>query len=129
VTGCLLDTNVVLIALADPERLTPAVRSALLRGPNVLSAVTFWEVTLKASKGKLDVGDPRVWWATALADLAATSLPLRAEHIAELPGIPTLHSDPFDRALVAQAIHEALSLVTTDGELPGYASKRLRVIR
>jgi len=76
VTGCLLDTNIVLIALADADRLTRAVRSAVLRGPNVLSAVTFWEVTLKASRGKLDVGDPRVWWETALDDLAATSLPL-----------------------------------------------------
>jgi PIN domain nuclease of toxin-antitoxin system len=129
VTGYLLDTNVVLIALAGPERLLPGVRSALLRGPNVLSAVTFWEVSFKASKGKLDVGDPRVWWATALADLAATSLPLRAEHIAELPNLPSIHSDPFDRALVAQAIHEDLALVTTDRELPGYASRSLRVIR
>jgi PIN domain nuclease of toxin-antitoxin system len=87
VTGCLLDTNIVLIALADADRLTRAVRSAVLRGPNVLSAVTFWEVTLKASRGKLDVGDPRVWWETALGDLAATSLPLRAEHVAELQNV------------------------------------------
>jgi PIN domain nuclease of toxin-antitoxin system len=129
VTGCLLDTNVVLIALAEPEKLTSAVRSAVLRGPNIVSAVTFWEVTLKASRGKLDVGDPRVWWATALADLGATPLPLRPEHVAELQSVPQLHNDPFDRALIAQAICEELALVTTDGELPRYASERLRVIR
>jgi PIN domain nuclease of toxin-antitoxin system len=50
--------------------------------------VTFWEVTLKASRGKLDVGDPRIWWETALGDLAATSLPLRAEHVAESQNVP-----------------------------------------
>ena len=125
----LLDTNVVLIALGEPERLTSAVRSAVLRGPNIVSTVSFWEVTLKASRGKLDVGDPRVWLATALADLGATPLPLRPEHVAELQNVPKLHGDPFDRALVAQAMHEELALVTTDGELPRYASERLRVIR
>ena len=128
-TGCLLDTNIVLIALADADRLTRAVRSAVLRGPNVLSAVTFWEVTLKASRGKLDVGDPRIWWETALSDLAATSLPLRAEHVAELQNVPILHNDPFDRVLIAQAACEDLVLVTTDANLPRYASDRVRVIR
>jgi len=129
VTGCLLDTNVVLIALAEPDRLTSAVRSAVSRGPNVMSAVTFWEVTLKASRGKLDVGDPRAWWARALGDLAATTLPLRPEHVAELHSLPDHHRDPFDRALIAQAVSEDLALVTTDRELSRYASSRLRVIR
>ena len=101
--GFLLDTNIVLIALAEPDRLTPAVRSAVLRGANVVSAVTFWGVTLKASKCRLDV--------------------------AELQNLPALHNDPFDRALIAQAAHESLALVTTDGEIPRYASARLRVIR
>ena len=128
-TGYLLDTNIVLIALTDADRLTRTVRSAVLRGPNVLSAVTFWEVTLKAGRGKLDVGDPRVWWKSALEDLAATSLPLRAEHVAELQNIPALHNDPFDRALIAQAVYEELALVTTDDELPRYALAGIRVIR
>ena len=128
-TGCLLDTNIVLIALADGDRLTRAVRSAVLRGPNVLSAVTFWEVTLKASRGKLDVGDPRVWWETALGDLAATSLPLRAEHVAESQNAPILHNNPFDRVLIAQAACEGLGLATADAKLRRYASARVRVIR
>jgi len=98
------------------ERLSRPARSALLRGPNVLSAVAFWEVSLKSAKKKLDVGDPRVWWETALIELAATSLPLRAEHIAELQDVPALHSDPFDRVLIAQAAAESLAFVTTDGK-------------
>lgn len=127
-TGYLLDTNIALIALASPERLSRPARSAILRGPNVLSSVTFWEVTLKAAKGKLDVGAPRGWWEAALAELAATSLPLRPEHVAELQNVPALHSDPFDRVLIAQARSESLALVTTDSEIRRYASDRLRVI-
>lgn len=126
--GFLLDTNIALIAIDTPERLSRSARAAILRGENVLSVIVFWEVTLKAAKGKLDVGDPRAWWEEALSALTATSLPLRPEHIAELHNIPSLHSDPFDRALIAQAASESLTLVTTDSEIRRYASDRVRVI-
>jgi PIN domain nuclease of toxin-antitoxin system len=126
--GFLLDTNIALIAMATPERLSRTARAAILRGGNVLSVVVFWEVTLKAAKGKLDAGDPRAWWEEALSALTATSLPLRPEHIAELHNIPAFHSDPFDRALIAQAAAESLTLITTDAEIRRYAPDHLRVI-
>lgn len=127
-SGYLLDTNAVLIALTDPGRLPAAVRNALLSGPNSLSVVSYWEVLLKSMKGALDVGDPRSWWRDALDQLAATPLALRADHVAELYTLPPHHKDPFDRMLIAQAMAEALDLVTIDGEIPRYASERLRVV-
>lgn len=128
VKGYLLDTSVALFALGSPERLSRAVRTIISRGPNVLSVVTFWEATLKAAKGKLDIGDPPTWWEGALTQLAATSLPLRPEHIAELQNLPALHNDPFDRVLVAQAASESLTFITTDAEIRRYASERIRVL-
>ena len=128
-SGYLLDTNVALIALTAPDALSPAVRDALLGGPNVLSVVSFWEVLLKSMKGNLDVGDPRIWWLDALEQLAAAPLALRPEHIAGVYALPAIHRDPFDRALIAQATAEDLELLTTDGEIPRYASARFRVVR
>ena len=55
--------------------------------------------------------------------------PLRPEHIEGVCQLPPIHRDPFDRVLIAQAIIEDLALVTIDGEIPKYASKRLRVIQ
>ncbi len=127
-TGQLLDTNAALIALSDPDRLSAAVRAAILAGPNVLSAVSYWEVLIKSMKGNLNVGDPRTWWHDALDQLAAAPLALRPEHVAELFALPPLHRDPFDRILIAQATAEELILITTDGEIPRYASVRLRVV-
>jgi PIN domain nuclease of toxin-antitoxin system len=96
----------------------------------VLSVVSYWEVTLKAAKGKLiDVGDPRAWWQTAVSDLAATVLPLRSAHVAEIWSLPSVHQDPFDRALIAQAMVEGLTLITTDEAIAQYAGQRLRVVR
>lgn len=84
----------------------------------------------QAAKGKLiEVGDPLSWWQAALSDFAATALPLRSEHVAEIWNLPAIHQDPFDRALIAQAIAEGLKLVTTDAVIGQYAGERLRVVR
>jgi PIN domain nuclease of toxin-antitoxin system len=90
--------------------------------------ISYWEVALKAAKGKLDVGDPRAWWETALSDLAATALPFRAEHVTEIARLAPFHQDPFDRALISQATVERLALVTVDRELVRYASDRIKII-
>jgi PIN domain nuclease of toxin-antitoxin system len=131
VSAYLLDTNAALIALTDPAMLSPAARAAVQGGPNLLSVVSYWEVLLKSMKRKLQVGNPRTWWMDALDQLAATPLLLRPEHLAvvySLPPLHTDHTDPFDRVLIAQAIAEELELVTTDREIPQYASVQFRVI-
>ena len=128
-TGYLLDTNAAIFALAFPERLSAAERRAILKGPNVLSVVSYWEVTLKNMKGMLDVGNPRTWWQEALEQLAAKPLLLRPEHIAQVQTLPALHKDPFDRVLIAQAMREGLALVTSDATIARYGSKALKVVR
>lgn len=126
--GYLLDTNAALLALTNPARLSRRVRKAVLTGPNHLSVVAYWEVLLKTMKGALEVGDPRTWWLDALDQLAATPLVLRPEHVSEVSSLPLIHKDPFDRVLIAQAMVEDLTLLTTDEEIPLYASDRFRVI-
>ena len=126
--GYLLDTNVALIALTEPDRLKAVLRKAILAGPNFLSVVSYWEVLLKNMKGSLDVGDPRTWWADALDQLAATPLALRPDHVAEIYTLQAIHKDPFDRILVGQAAVESLALVTTDGDIPLYASVRIQIV-
>lgn len=127
-SGNLLDTCSVLLALANPERLTAAARKAILAGPNILSVVTYWEVMLKSMKGTLDVGDPRAWWFDALDELAAAPLALRPHHVSAVYALPPIHKDPFDRMLIAQATAEGHTLVTSDAEIARYTSKSLRVI-
>lgn len=90
--------------------------------------IVYWEVLLKSMKGNLQVGDPGAWWLDTLEQLAATPMPLRPEHIAGIYHLPPLHRDPFDRALIAQATAEELTLLTTDSDIPRYASTRFRVV-
>lgn len=125
----LLDTHAALWALESPEKLGAVARKTVSSGPNVLSVISYWEVMIKSRKGKLDVGDPRVWWHEALEQLAATVLPLRPEHVAAVYGLAPIHKDPFDRMLIAQATVEGLALITADAEVRRYASKTLRIVK
>ena len=126
--GYLLDTCVTLIAPEDPGRLSSAIQSAVLTGPNYISVVSYWEVMLKSMKGSLLIGDPLIWWRDVLEELAAVPLLLLPKHIAAVHGLPPIHKDSFDRILIAQAIAENLTLVTTDVRIPLYASSALQVI-
>jgi PIN domain nuclease of toxin-antitoxin system len=129
VSGYLLDTNVAIVALSEPDRLPRAIRTAILAGPNVLSVVSYWEVLLKSMKGNLlKVGDPRAWWLDALDQLAANPLMLRPDHVAENYSLPEIHKDPFDRVLTAQAAVGGLKIVTLDAVIRRYASARIRVL-
>lgn len=121
----LLDTNVILRGFYTPERLSHSIRSRLKNGERFLSVLSYWEIVLKSMIGKLDVGDPRVFWAEALDRLAATPVPLRPEHVAAIYSLDPIHQDPFDRALIAQAKAEALILVTMDKHVRRYGVQSL----
>jgi PIN domain nuclease of toxin-antitoxin system len=75
-------------------------------------------VSIKAALGKLDA-DP----AALLAEIEPAGfrlLPVTGEHAAAVARLPTIHNDPFDRMLVAQAKTEPLLLLTNDAALAGY---------
>jgi PIN domain nuclease of toxin-antitoxin system len=127
--GYLLDTSVALRAVSTPEILPARVLKAIGHGPAFLSVIACWEVMLKSMKGSLDVGDPRVWFGETLDALGLSALLFRPGHIAAIFPLEPLHQDPFDRALIAQATAEDLTLLTTDATISRYVSRDFRVIR
>jgi PIN domain nuclease of toxin-antitoxin system len=126
--GYLLDTHIALWAIGQPQNLSDAAREAVLAGPNFLSVVAYWEVTIKAAKGSLKMDSPNDWWVEALDKLVATALPIYPQHVGALHRLPVIHKDPFDRIQIAQATLEGLTLVTADAEIARYASLGLRVV-
>jgi PIN domain nuclease of toxin-antitoxin system len=113
----LLDTH-VLIWWDENARLSRAARDAIESADEVyVSAVTGWEIALKASLGKLR---PVRTVADAIADSEFTELPLRLLHTEALARLPWHHRDPFDRMLIAQAQSQRLTLVTRDRAFAAY---------
>ncbi len=47
-------------------------------------------------------------------------LPVESKHAVEIVNLPPIHKDPFDRILIAQAMVEAMTLLTSDVVLAQY---------
>ncbi|KQZ06941.1 type II toxin-antitoxin system VapC family toxin [Streptomyces clavifer] len=114
----LLDTRVVLWWMADDPQLTDRVKGLIDTEPAVhVSAVSPWEITVKQFLGAFEgPGD----LAEQVRDLPFTSVPVTAAHGVRAGRLPMLHTDPFDRMLVAQAQAEHLVLVTRNAWIPQY---------
>lgn len=114
----LLDANIVLWMLERPERLSPAVQTALLDEANTLyvSTATLLEIASKAASGRLAFDEESRAKVTAVA----TWLPVEAIHSWRVRDLPRIHKDPFDRIIVAQALEEGMTLVTGDRILADY---------
>jgi PIN domain nuclease of toxin-antitoxin system len=119
----LLDTHVLLWALAEPDRLDQNTRAAIRSVENdvLFSAVSIWEIAIKAGLRRADfVVDPIGVLREAL-DAGLTELVLASSVAALVAELPHLHRDPFDRMLVAQAIAEPAFLYTADPRLAPYS--------
>ena len=120
----LLDTHVLLWALAEPAKLAPPARSALedARNEVLVSVVSAWEIAIKRALGKLDAPDDL---EGAIRMQGFEPLLLTFHHAAQAGGLPPHHRDPFDRMLIAQAHAEGLILVTRDSNIPLYGVRTL----
>lgn len=114
----LLDTHAFLWWWAGDRRIGAKVRSTIGSANTVLvSAVSAWEMTIKMSLGKLRF-DGGV--ADAVEACGFERLDLRFEHAEAVRSLPSHHSDPFDRMLIAQTIVEGATFVTHDRAIASY---------
>lgn len=129
----LLDTHAFLWSLVDPDRLSELARQAIVLPENqvCVSAISFWEIALKAGLGKLTLqGIAPESLTEAALNQGFTLLPLEPELAAgygKLPRHPD-HRDPFDRMLIWQAMASGLVLVSRDRRLAEHAPEGLKLL-
>jgi PIN domain nuclease of toxin-antitoxin system len=111
-----------LLALAGGG-LSPAAAAALRKAPEAyVSAVSPWEVAIKVAGGKLRLLEPPAGWFSGLAErYDLREVPLDAGVACAAAALPLLHRDPFDRVIVALAQARALTILTSDENIPRYA--------
>jgi PIN domain nuclease of toxin-antitoxin system len=119
----LLDTHTFLWWNTNDPQLSTLARSTIADCENevFLSAASAWEIAIKAARGRLTLPEPPERYVTErMARHRIQALPIHLSHALHIHTLPLLHTDPFDRLLVAQSQLERMPLLTTDAEIVRY---------
>jgi PIN domain nuclease of toxin-antitoxin system len=116
----LLDTHVLIWAMAEPARLDERARMAIVSPEHhiLVSAAAVWEIAIKRALGRLKFPLERL--TETMERMGFEPLPIHLRHAIAAGGLPRFHDDPFDRMLVAQAQLEKLVLVSEDATIARY---------
>ena len=119
----LLDTHAILWWQNDDRRLSREARRAIGTADVVwVSAVSAWEAEIKMARGQLRVDEK--FRILVVAD-DFTPLAVSLEHAERVGELAPHHRDPFDRMLIAQALTENATIVTTDRAFAPYGARIL----
>jgi PIN domain nuclease of toxin-antitoxin system len=119
----LLDTCALLWLAADQTKLTMPAKTAIRANAEWLfiSSVSAFEISLKVSKGKLELPlDPATWWNKSLYHHGIQEIPLSSAICMRSNTLPLLHNDPCDRFIIATALQNSLSIITVDSSIAQY---------
>ena len=122
----LLDTEVWLWSLSEPDRLNARARKLLADGSQeiYLSAASSWEIAIKYALGKLPLPElPDRYVTQRMTAQGLHALPISHDHALRVYALPRHHKDPFDRLLIAQAEAEGLTVLTADAAFKEYGVK------
>lgn len=129
----LLDTHIALWLDSGNDRLRPSTRSLIddcwqSGGTIFLSSVTAWEIALLVDTGRIELDVPVDAWVQRFLErpgIEGASLEHRAAARSyQLHHLE--HRDPADRLLIATAIELRCPLVTYDGRVTQFATRRGR---
>lgn len=120
----LLDTHVAIWSLTETRKLPAELLAMIANRDNevFVSAASIWEIAIKfplrrAGSPPFDGEDAARHFKT----VGYSFLDISVEHAAASGRLKTVHADPFDRLLIAQAVTEPLTLITRDSKVAGYS--------
>ncbi len=128
----LLDTHTLLWAIIEPTKLSKtAVR--IIESPEhqiMVSAISFWEISLKFGMGKLNMeGVVPEMLLGICTEMRLEILALDANICATYHQLgTTYHKDPFDKMLIWQAKCLNIPLVSKDERIKLYESAGVKVV-
>lgn len=122
----LLDTHALLWFLRDsPELSKKALKIISTEDEIFVSVASLWEIAIKNSIGKLDLEFSIEEIENLCNEKDITILQINGKQLDKIKLLPKIHSDPFDRLIIAQAQTEELTILTTDSKIPKYPVKTL----
>jgi PIN domain nuclease of toxin-antitoxin system len=115
----LLDTHTLLWLVSSPNEIDAAALSTLSDPATQVwvSAASAWEIAIKTRIGRLDGEALLSAWSDVITGMSADELPIQSGDAILAGRLPWPHRDPFDRALVAQALRRNLTIATRDSKI------------
>lgn len=120
--GYLFDTHALIWWLEGDPKFPVSSHERLLSNEHRLwvSPISFWEISVKRSIGKLDLSESTDQMWLSIENQGFSLLPIQLPHLIQLEELPFHHRDPFDRLLIAQAQTANLTILTQDGQFAKY---------
>ncbi|MCA9973472.1 MAG: type II toxin-antitoxin system VapC family toxin [Anaerolineales bacterium] len=122
-----LDTAALIYWTLDPAKLTiPAAQAIADATEIIVSAISIWEIGLKAKQGKLELPLSTYAYVNRLNRLARLTMePVSVEIWLENLALDWAHRDPADRTIVATAVLSSASLVSSDRAIRAFYPKTI----
>ena len=124
----LIDTHILIWYALNDSQLSPKITAEIkdLNNQILISKASLWEMAIKINIGKLNLqGLPFADLENLLLANNIAVLDIQFEHFNTLLTLPLLHSDPFDRLIISQAIVHDFTIISDDGKFQLYPIKLL----
>lgn len=118
----LIDTHILIWLLNGDLQLSVDRRGKLVDPANrvIISIARFWEIAIKSSRGKLSLAKSIEDIFLEIDRSSSIILSIEPKHTLQVSRLPFHHKDPFDRMIIAQAMVEAVPLMSTDRDFADY---------
>lgn len=117
----LLDTHCLVWMDQADARMGRAARrvadAAIEAAELAVSVISFWEIALLVTKGRLRIGESVSRWRRDLLERGIVELPLAGEACLAAVQLQDFHADPADRFIVATARAVGGTLITADEKI------------
>jgi PIN domain nuclease of toxin-antitoxin system len=128
----LLDTHIALWAVVGDPRLPNKAVELIADSTNevFVSVASLWEIAIKYALNRGKPNDMPISADDALGYFREAGYQLQdiePSHVVAVGNLPILHSDPFDRLLVAQALTVPFRMITHDARIGRYSDTIIAV--
>lgn len=126
----LIDTHILIWLAVSPEKVPQNILNIIENTDNeiTVSTVSFWEIAIKQSVGKLDLRGLEISDLEQMCfeqNVGIVQLPISVvKQYKKLP-MKENHRDPFDRALISLCISDNYTFLSVDTKLEQYRADGL----
>lgn len=123
----ILDTNVLINITIKPEKLTDKAIKSIFSAQSrcYISTVSLWEIAIKKQVGKLEMSSTMEELIATIKAYDFNLMAIPPVLINTYQNLPLHHRDPFDRMIIAHALRNNYTVITSDKHFTQYGVKTI----